>query len=154
METDIIGGSRYLLTFNDNASRRIVVYFLKPKTEVFETFRDYKHFAENQTEERIKRKRTNNGNEQGSELVIRTQTEKNSDDSDDVAGSENELDQSIYSDADLFMDEESNTDDERQLMESVPYWELVGSLQYLSQSKRPDRTLVSRSTLSTSFDKV
>lgn len=36
METKSIGGSRYFLTFIDDASRKTVVYFLKSETEVLE----------------------------------------------------------------------------------------------------------------------
>ena len=63
METASIGGRRYFLTFIDDASRKTVVYFLKSKTEVLESFQDFKAFAENQTGERIKRIRTDNGRE-------------------------------------------------------------------------------------------
>ncbi|KXJ71709.1 hypothetical protein RP20_CCG019894 [Aedes albopictus] len=63
METASLGGSRYILTFIDDASRKAFVYFLKSKTDVLEAFEDFKSYVENQTGERIKRIRTDNGKE-------------------------------------------------------------------------------------------
>lgn len=61
METQSIGGARYILTFVDDFSRKVFVYFLRKKSEVFETFVNFKNFVENQTERRIKILRTDNG---------------------------------------------------------------------------------------------
>ena len=33
------GGSRYYITFNDNCSRKVLIYFLKNKSKVFNTFK-------------------------------------------------------------------------------------------------------------------
>uniref|UniRef100_A0AAG5DT47 Retrovirus-related Pol polyprotein from transposon TNT 1-94 n=1 Tax=Anopheles atroparvus TaxID=41427 RepID=A0AAG5DT47_ANOAO len=63
METASIGGNRYFITFIDDSSRKAFVYFLKSKTEVFETFKHFKSYAENQTGEKIKRIRSDNGRE-------------------------------------------------------------------------------------------
>ena len=63
MEIVSIGGSRYFLTFIDDSSRKAFVYFLKTKTVVLEAFQHFKSFAENQTGEKIKRLRSDNGKE-------------------------------------------------------------------------------------------
>ena len=39
-------GSRYYITFIDNSSRRVWVYFLKNKSDVFETFKKWKAMVE------------------------------------------------------------------------------------------------------------
>lgn len=56
-----IGGKRYMLTFIDDYSRKVWVYFLKHKDEVFSTFKAWKTLIENQTNKKIKRLQTNNG---------------------------------------------------------------------------------------------
>lgn len=61
METRSIGGARYILTFVDDFSRKIFVFFLKEKSQVFGTFVNFKTFVENQTEKSIKILRTDNG---------------------------------------------------------------------------------------------
>lgn len=55
------GGARYLLTFIDDFSRKIWVYFLKRNNDVFSTFKKWKALIENQTSKKIKRLRTNSG---------------------------------------------------------------------------------------------
>ena len=57
------GGSRYVLTFIDDFSRFYWVYFLKLKSEVFETLKIWKALVENQSGNKIKIIRTNNGKE-------------------------------------------------------------------------------------------
>lgn len=57
------GGARYLLTFVDDFSRKVFVYFLKNKSEVFDTFIGFKNTIENQTGLKIKKMRTDNGGE-------------------------------------------------------------------------------------------
>ena len=37
-----LGGSRYYITFIDDSSRKVWVYFLKNKSDVFETFKKWK----------------------------------------------------------------------------------------------------------------
>lgn len=63
MENKSIGGSIYFMTFIDDFSRKVFVYFLKSKTEAFDVFRDFKKLVENQTERTIKIFRTDNGGE-------------------------------------------------------------------------------------------
>ena len=41
-----LGGSRYYITFIDDSSRKIWVYFLKNKSDVFETFKKWKAMVE------------------------------------------------------------------------------------------------------------
>jgi hypothetical protein len=55
------GGHRYLLTFFDDYSRKVWVYFLKNKSNVFVTFKQWKTLIEKQTGKKIKCFRTNNG---------------------------------------------------------------------------------------------
>lgn len=61
MEKLSIGGARYLLTFVDDFSKKLFIYFLKNKSDVFESFVEFKAYVENQTEKKIKIFRTDNG---------------------------------------------------------------------------------------------
>ena len=54
-------GSRYMLSFIDDFSRKVWVHFLKEKSQVFDTFKQWKKLIENQTGRKIKRLRTDNG---------------------------------------------------------------------------------------------
>eukprot|EP00253_Pinus_taeda_P031240 PITA_31240 len=49
--------------FIDDFSRNTWIYFLKKKSEAFETFKEFKALVENQTEKKIKVFRTDNGGE-------------------------------------------------------------------------------------------
>src|SRR5436305_4223510 len=60
-ETSSIGGSKYILTFTDDAIRKVWVYFLKAKSKVFETFRTWKAAVELESGQQIKRLRTDKG---------------------------------------------------------------------------------------------
>lgn len=42
VKTPSIEGSRYCLTFPDDASRKVIVYFLEAKGQVFEAYEDFK----------------------------------------------------------------------------------------------------------------
>jgi transposase InsO family protein len=53
--------SYYLITFIDDFSKKIWVYFLKEKSEVFKVFKEWKIFLKNQTGKKIKSLRTDNG---------------------------------------------------------------------------------------------
>ncbi|GJR24068.1 retrovirus-related pol polyprotein from transposon TNT 1-94 [Tanacetum coccineum] len=55
------GGKRYMLTIIDDFSRKVWVFFLKHKDEVFPTFKEWKVLIENQTGKKIKKLRTDNG---------------------------------------------------------------------------------------------
>ena len=72
MQTDSIGGSRYMVTFIDDATRYCMVYFLKKKSEVIDKFKKYVDFVENHIgckikrinlRNRVKTIRTDNGRE-------------------------------------------------------------------------------------------
>ena len=56
-----MGGKRYMLTFVDDFSRKVWVYFLRQKNETFSMFRKFKALVENQTGRKIKKLRTDNG---------------------------------------------------------------------------------------------
>lgn len=58
---DSFGGSRYFLTFLDDFSRKIFVYTIKRRSEVFEKFKEFKNFYENFAERKIKTLRSDNG---------------------------------------------------------------------------------------------
>lgn len=53
----------HFLTFVDDFSRKTFVYFLKKKSQVKETFIEFKTLIENQTGKKIKILRTDNGRE-------------------------------------------------------------------------------------------
>lgn len=65
MEEESLGGSRYYLSFTDDKSRRIFVYFLKEKSGecVFNAFEEFRCMAERQTGKKLKTIRTDNGKE-------------------------------------------------------------------------------------------
>ncbi len=54
------GGAQYFLTFIDDFSRKIHVYFLKTKRESFEKFKQYKALVENEVGHKIKVLRSDN----------------------------------------------------------------------------------------------
>jgi transposase InsO family protein len=56
------GGAQYLLTFINDYSRKVWVYFLeKKKSNVFVTFKQWKTMIKKRTSKKIKRLRTDNG---------------------------------------------------------------------------------------------
>ncbi|GKV37331.1 hypothetical protein SLEP1_g45370 [Rubroshorea leprosula] len=56
-----VGRALYTLTFIDDHSRKVWVYFLKHKSEVFHTFKQWKVLVENHKGKKIKCLRTDNG---------------------------------------------------------------------------------------------
>ncbi|KAL5823214.1 hypothetical protein ACOSQ4_021114 [Xanthoceras sorbifolium] len=58
-----LSGSLYYVTFIDDSTRKVWVYFLKKKSEVFDTFRKWKAMVENETGLKIKRLMSDNGGE-------------------------------------------------------------------------------------------
>ena len=50
-----------MLTFVDDFSRKVWVYFLRQKNETFSMFKKFKALVENQTGRKIKKLRTDNG---------------------------------------------------------------------------------------------
>ncbi|KAI3521063.1 hypothetical protein L1887_10522 [Cichorium endivia] len=63
MKTISIGGSRYVLTFIDDFSRKLWTYFMKEKSEVFRLFKTFKSLVERQSEHQIKSIRSDQGGE-------------------------------------------------------------------------------------------
>ena len=59
--TPSLSGCKYFLTFIDDYSRRIWIYFLKTKDEAFQKFEEWKTLVENQTQKKLKCLRTDNG---------------------------------------------------------------------------------------------
>lgn len=56
-----LGCSYYFVTFVDDHSRKVWVYFMKQKSEVFEVFKKWKAMVENETDLKVKRLRFDNG---------------------------------------------------------------------------------------------
>jgi len=61
--TILYGGSSYLLSFLDDFSRKVWVYMLKRKSDVFSVFKQFRALVENNTGRTIKCLRTDNGGE-------------------------------------------------------------------------------------------
>ena len=55
------GGAHYMLTFTDDFSRKVWVYFLKHKSEAFQRFKEWMIMVEKQTGKSMKNLRTDNG---------------------------------------------------------------------------------------------
>jgi hypothetical protein len=56
-------GSQYYITFIDDSSRKVWIYFLKQKFDVFEVFKKWKIMVETETGLKLKCLRSNNGGE-------------------------------------------------------------------------------------------
>ena len=56
-------GARYFITFIDDHSRRMFVYFLHSKDQALNAFNEFKALVENETGRNIKRVRTDGGGE-------------------------------------------------------------------------------------------
>ena len=56
-----LGMCQYFITFTDDWSRKVWIYFLKTKNEAFEKFVEWKKIVETQSERKVKKLRTNNG---------------------------------------------------------------------------------------------
>ena len=61
--TKSLGGAEYFLTFIDDNTRYVWVYFLKTKDQVFEKFKEWKALVENTFDQKVKTLRTDNGGE-------------------------------------------------------------------------------------------
>ncbi|KAL5769820.1 hypothetical protein ACOSP7_013974 [Xanthoceras sorbifolium] len=61
-----IGGMRYMVTFIDDFSRYVWVFFMKEKSETFSKFKEFKEVVEGEVEEKIRCLRTDNGGEYSS----------------------------------------------------------------------------------------
>ena len=62
-----LGGSLYYVTFIDDSTRKVWVYFLKNKSDVFVTFKRWKDEVENQTNLKLKCLKSDNGGEYDSQ---------------------------------------------------------------------------------------
>ncbi|MCO5604181.1 hypothetical protein L7F22_058342 [Adiantum nelumboides] len=62
-QTTSMGGAHYILTFVDDMSRKVWVYFLKNKSEVFSYFKQFKAIVEKECGRFIKTLRSNQGGE-------------------------------------------------------------------------------------------
>ncbi|KAL5753796.1 hypothetical protein ACOSP7_022016 [Xanthoceras sorbifolium] len=61
-----IGGMRYMVTFIDDFSRYVWVFFMKEKSETFSKFKEFKEVVEGEVEKKIRCLRTDNGGEYSS----------------------------------------------------------------------------------------
>ncbi|KAL2246274.1 UNVERIFIED_CONTAM: Retrovirus-related Pol polyprotein from transposon TNT 1-94 [Sesamum indicum] len=64
-----LGGSTYYMTFVDDSTRKVWVYFLKRKSDAFDTFRRWRALVENETGLQVKCLRSDNGGEYSSEGI-------------------------------------------------------------------------------------
>ena len=62
-----VGNSRYYVTFIDDSTRKVWVYFLKNKSDVFSVFKRWKTEVENQTGLKVKSLKSDNGGENDSQ---------------------------------------------------------------------------------------
>ena len=58
-----LGGSRYCVTFIDDATRKTWIYCIRQKSNVFDTFKKWKALVENDTGKKLKFLRSDNGGE-------------------------------------------------------------------------------------------
>ena len=63
MKTPSLSGAKFFVTFVDDFSRKIFVYFIKNKSDVFKTFKIFKAAVELETGEKVKMLRSDNGGE-------------------------------------------------------------------------------------------
>ncbi|KAL4346422.1 hypothetical protein GQ457_17G024800 [Hibiscus cannabinus] len=66
LEVETLGGNRYFLTFIDDASRKVWVYFLRTKDQVFDYFKLFHVMVERETGKKLKCLRSDNGGEYSS----------------------------------------------------------------------------------------
>ena len=58
-----LGGYHYYVTFIDDATRKVWVYFLRHKSNIFQTFKRWKCLVENETDKKLKCLKYDNGSE-------------------------------------------------------------------------------------------
>ena len=58
-----LGGNRYFITFVDEYSRKMWIYLIQTKDEVFDVFKRFKVLVENQSSKKLKILRTDGGGE-------------------------------------------------------------------------------------------
>ncbi|CAA0830123.1 Unknown protein [Striga hermonthica] len=64
-----LGGSMYYMTFVDDCTRKVWVYFPKRKSDAFDTFRRWRALVEKETGLEVKCLRSDNGGEYNSEAI-------------------------------------------------------------------------------------
>ena len=62
-QVSYLGGSKYYVTFIDDATRKTWVYCIQNKSDVFNTFKKWKALVENETWKKLKCLRSDNGGE-------------------------------------------------------------------------------------------
>ena len=62
-KTTPMGGCKYYVTFIDDHTRKVWVYFMKEKSEVFTHFQNFRVMVEKQTEKHVKCLRSDKGGE-------------------------------------------------------------------------------------------
>ncbi|CAA0808944.1 Unknown protein [Striga hermonthica] len=62
-QVESLGGRRYFLTFIDDASRKVWVYFLNTKDQMFEYFKSFHVMVERETGKKLKYLPSDNGGE-------------------------------------------------------------------------------------------
>ena len=62
-QVQYLGGSRYYVTFIDDATRKTWVYCIRHKSNVFPTFKKWKYLVENEIRKRLKCLKSDNGGE-------------------------------------------------------------------------------------------
>lgn len=63
IEVESLGGSRYFVTFIDDASRKVWAYCLRTKDQVLDRFKAFPAMVERQTDKKLKCLRSDNGGE-------------------------------------------------------------------------------------------
>lgn len=63
MEVETLGGNKFFVTFTDEFTRKVWIYLLKKKSQVFRVFRKYKTMVEKQSKLSIQTLRTDGGGE-------------------------------------------------------------------------------------------
>lgn len=58
LQTESLGGNRYFVSFIDDLTRRVWIYPIKRKNEVFEAFKRFKVLVEKQSDQHLKVLRT------------------------------------------------------------------------------------------------
>jgi transposase InsO family protein len=62
-EVESLGDNRYFLTFIDDVSRKVWVYFLRTKDQIFNYFQEFHVMIERETDKKLKYLRSDNGGE-------------------------------------------------------------------------------------------
>jgi transposase InsO family protein len=62
-EVESLGGNQYILTFIDDASRKMWVYFLRTKDKVFNYIQEFHVMVGSETNKKLKCLRSDNGGE-------------------------------------------------------------------------------------------